>query len=337
MSTVDLYDVLKVSPDCNRTAIKVAYGKLVKIYHPDKPTGDTDMFELITHAFHILSNSQSRIEYDKIYKISQQSKLGFVNLKEQYKNYETSRRTDVTQLTKDESNVKFKKEFNNMDNRHNINRVNMGIITSRVAVQNLRDLELTREQDDIENMQTRLFDNGRFDSAKFNQAFDTINQKSSALIPHEGNPNPWDGKSVTNYSSIKTTSLYGDANDILDDCLDYAPIRKIENQNKLTKEDVNNMQGANYTISHNQNKNKPYIKSLEEKIAERNRHTQEYGSMDRQDYKDYTNDPTLGGYGFMHEIGGDTQMLHWDNDEDIKARYNRLLEQRNKDINHEQK
>ena len=50
MSTVNLYDVLNIEQDATKNQIKDAYIKLVKEFHPDKPKGDAEMFELITHA-----------------------------------------------------------------------------------------------------------------------------------------------------------------------------------------------------------------------------------------------------------------------------------------------
>ena len=73
MSTVNLYDVLDLEHDCTRKEIIHSYRKLVKQFHPDKPEGDTELFELINHAFEILSDKAKRSDYDELYKMSQQS------------------------------------------------------------------------------------------------------------------------------------------------------------------------------------------------------------------------------------------------------------------------
>ena len=60
MASVNLYDVLKVENDATRKDIKSAYKLLVKEFHPDRPTGDKEMFELVTHAYNVLSNEGAR-------------------------------------------------------------------------------------------------------------------------------------------------------------------------------------------------------------------------------------------------------------------------------------
>ena len=61
----DLYDVLELSPSCSQEEIKKHYNKMVLKYHPDKKTGDKDMYELINTAYSILSNPEKRENYDK--------------------------------------------------------------------------------------------------------------------------------------------------------------------------------------------------------------------------------------------------------------------------------
>ena len=53
---MDLYEILSLSPDASNEDIKRAYKRLAKIYHPDKPTGNTEQFQKINYAYNILIN-----------------------------------------------------------------------------------------------------------------------------------------------------------------------------------------------------------------------------------------------------------------------------------------
>ena len=62
----DLYKILGISKTADSKAIKLAYIKLVKQYHPDinKQTGSAETFKDINLAHDILSNESKRKEYD---------------------------------------------------------------------------------------------------------------------------------------------------------------------------------------------------------------------------------------------------------------------------------
>src|SRR3989441_2102263 len=63
----DLYVVLGVKPTASTDAIKRAYRRLVKRYHPDvnKTRGAKEMFLEVKEAYEVLSNPLLRREYDE--------------------------------------------------------------------------------------------------------------------------------------------------------------------------------------------------------------------------------------------------------------------------------
>ena len=62
------YDLLEVSTNADAAAIKKAYYKRARVCHPDKNPGDaqaSEKFQLLGHAYQVLSNEQMRAKYDK--------------------------------------------------------------------------------------------------------------------------------------------------------------------------------------------------------------------------------------------------------------------------------
>ena len=64
----DLYEVLGISKTADEKAIKKAYRKLAKKYHPDMNPGDKtaeQKFKEATDAYNILSDPEKRKLYDQ--------------------------------------------------------------------------------------------------------------------------------------------------------------------------------------------------------------------------------------------------------------------------------
>lgn len=61
---MNLYQVLNVDPRASTDVIQAAFKVLASKYHPDKPGGDTEIFQKLTEARDLLTNSQKRQNYD---------------------------------------------------------------------------------------------------------------------------------------------------------------------------------------------------------------------------------------------------------------------------------
>lgn len=69
----NLYELLELNNDCSLNDIIKSYRRLVKVYHPDKLTGDAEKFKEINIAYNILSNIKKREEYDKMNNINKKT------------------------------------------------------------------------------------------------------------------------------------------------------------------------------------------------------------------------------------------------------------------------
>jgi curved DNA-binding protein CbpA len=70
-TTPDYYDRLQVSPRADAETIERVFRLLAKRLHPDnRETGDADRFAALVEAFRILSDPQSRAQYDIAYEAS---------------------------------------------------------------------------------------------------------------------------------------------------------------------------------------------------------------------------------------------------------------------------
>ena len=339
MSTVNLYDVLDVSQDCVTKDIKNAYKKLVLEFHPDRMGGDEEMFELITHAYNILVNPESRAEYDEIYALSKQVDSSHSDLKSQSKTFYEALDNDskLKKKAKEDYEKEFKKTYEDMDRKHGYSREQgEKTLSEKSTSQRLRDLELAREQDDIEHIHEKLFDDDKmpFDIGKFNKAFDEMHKSHTELIPHQGNPIAWnmgnDFASV--YSSVNDyEKLYtGDDDDDVGTST-YGSLKlNGDKKKKLSKEDLEKLSSADYTKGHNY-KDGEFAKSLEEKMKERELLSRKF---DDRNMEDFDTDPSCGGYGIFEQLGvKNFGNLTWDDDkEDLKTRYQRLLELRNNEL-----
>lgn len=59
------YDVLGVSPDAKPDAIRRAYLRQARRWHPDRPSGDAEQMRAVNEAWQVLGNIRSRAAYDR--------------------------------------------------------------------------------------------------------------------------------------------------------------------------------------------------------------------------------------------------------------------------------
>ena len=62
---LNYYKILGLEPDVDTSEIRRAFRTLAKRHHPDEG-GDEELFKQIGIAFYVLSDPQSREEYDRL-------------------------------------------------------------------------------------------------------------------------------------------------------------------------------------------------------------------------------------------------------------------------------
>ena len=108
----NFYEILEVSKEATKDEIKKSFRKLAKKYHPDTNVNDktlSEKFQLINEAYTVLSDDNSRKEYDeKIFKTEAHSR----NNKDKKKGstYNTKKTGDIKDAMED-LNSKFEEFF----------------------------------------------------------------------------------------------------------------------------------------------------------------------------------------------------------------------------------
>lgn len=336
MSSVNLYDVLNVSQEASRREIKEAYKELAIMYHPDRPKGDPEMFELVTHAYNVLSHTKSRKSYDELYNITKTLDTDHFDLRQQATNYFEAQKTDVTtKKSKKERKKEFRKVSEEMNRKRNFDETDQTKIPEKDALRKLYDIKTIRKQDDIEDTHERIFEEGEWDPERFNRAFEDYHGGPTELIPHAGNPLAWNSLNGrdANYSSLGSYDeifTENEENYGVDGSL-YSGVnfdRKTKKK-KITKEHVAKLDGALYYDGHNKIE-EDYSKRLEERMREREIFDK---TLDEREYDDFEEESKCGGYGIFDDLGiSDPRAMTWETDTDIKQKYNKLLEMRKREL-----
>jgi DnaJ domain len=80
---VDYYEVLQISRNADPETIHRVYRIMAARFHPDNPrTGDTERFQLLRKAYHVLSDPGRRGDYDRSYTWTETHTMPIFELKE---------------------------------------------------------------------------------------------------------------------------------------------------------------------------------------------------------------------------------------------------------------
>ena len=326
MTTVDLYDVLNLESECTKQDIIKSYRKLVKKYHPDKPSGNNEIFELINIAFDTLSNEKKRNEYDSLKKVSDESSKKHHQRHSEFSEF--VKLQENTQVDKDVAQINFKQQFNelNIKNKYDPTTENNKELSVEETTKLLEELQDLRENEDIEEIQEKIFENtGDFDLGKFNAAFEKAhyNINDDMLVKHKENPDALNDVDSKYYSSCDGN--YGDIFTDVNDDKYYNINNEQEHKTTITQEHMNTIKTNDDVYNHNKTYD-DYNKYLDELVQQRMADREKDLEMDMSEYK---TDLDMNGYGILNKIGVDVSG-QLELDDNIADKYEQLKQSRNK-------
>jgi molecular chaperone DnaJ len=331
------YDVLGIPENATHIDIKKRFRKLAIKYHPDhKVTGDASLFALVARAYECLSNKNKRNEYDKMLNIQRKTtNSNFLDRKSAFDEFMKTQNIDDNNKNIAKNN--FNLEWKNLDKKHGLDRlkINDEAMNKEDVLNKIRDLEMSREQDEIEFNYNKVFDDNNFDADKFNKLFELKHSKIHEIIKHEGIPNAFNLNNDNNIfvsCNDKYDNLYDEDNEI-DGTELFSSFHKDNiNQINISDKDIKKINSNKTENNYNNHNiiNDNYRLDVQKRIKERNHETEIFNNRKLNDYNN--NDETMGGYGFMYKVGLDGKELEWDKEEIDTNALQRLLHQREKEL-----
>ncbi len=114
---VDYYKILDVEMDAEADEIKKKYIEFAKKYHPDQKNGNSEMFQLVSKAYEILTNKETRKEYDLYFLKKSYNELqedSFFSMKDQFIDFVTV--NEKKKMTKEELDKLYDDVFKDREN-----------------------------------------------------------------------------------------------------------------------------------------------------------------------------------------------------------------------------
>lgn len=304
---INLYEVLNVKKKCSRNTIKKEYRKLVIIYHPDKG-GDPKLFELINKAYETLIDESKRKEYDKSYSLWTQSNNDHFALKDSSIAFLETQEELVKNMDSKKIEDK-KKEFLNKN-------VKEEVLSKDELLTRMKDLELAREQDDLDNIQKNLFENSEFDDNDFNANFEACVSKKDLNIdlPSQSNNFKFEELNENEYGTISNNSYYSNVSET-----DFN-IKK-SNKKKITKKKKE--------ILKMNEKNEENIKELlENKIKERDNETEKLSKIEFDNFIKEIPDKYSILNSFSNKLNLENNTQEYIQDKDLEKQFEKLKNER---------
>lgn len=334
------YDVLGVPQNASLYEIKKQFRKLAVRYHPDqKDTGDASIFALVARAYECLSDDNKRAEYDRKLSIERKArKSDYINQKKAFEEFIKAQENDITNKGIEHAKSKFRIDWEDMDRRKgiktfgklddkNLGQLEEKSLSASDALKRLKDMEMEREQEEIEFTQPEIFAEGTFDKEKFNALFELKykRDKDDQLIKHNGMPSAFNDILTSSFISCENEENY---NDMFDESGDYSgndmfgSINDTGKQVRISKDDLDKIKGFKTNYNSHNVVNKDYKNDIEKRLREREMEDKMYESRKMQDFD---TDKTMAGYGFLHQVGITGKELDWDKEEIDESTFKKLI------------
>jgi len=200
-SNKSYYDILEITNKASSNEIKKAYREAIRKYHPDKTTGDVNLFKEVNKAYKVLSKQESRRNYDfnlkftlPSHKASTHSDLKML-AKKYYQDLENNEPED---LTIEERTKRFNEVMKSKDNS-----IMSNIETRKLSADELSkkvdDIRYSREHDNIEN--SKLMGSKKLTQKQINAYFN--NKFSKELVESKNKIKYYNNSLTGDYSFFK--------------------------------------------------------------------------------------------------------------------------------------
>lgn len=149
---IDFYEILDVDIEATVEEIKKKYIEMAKKYHPDQKTGNVEMFQKISKAYEVLSNKETRKEYDLYFLKKSYNELQedtFFSMKDQFKEYLTVN-DNKKKMTKEELDKIYDDVFKDRDDFVE------KILDVTDTLKRINDINFEREVTNIESTDEQL-------------------------------------------------------------------------------------------------------------------------------------------------------------------------------------
>jgi curved DNA-binding protein CbpA len=149
---IDYYKILDIETDATIEEIKKNYIDLAKKYHPDQKNGNTDLFQMVSKAYEVLSNKETRKEYDLYFLKKSFIELqedSFFSMKDQFKDFLTVN-DNKKKMTKDELDKIYDDVFKDRED------FKEKILDTNDTTKRINDINFEREAINIESTDEQL-------------------------------------------------------------------------------------------------------------------------------------------------------------------------------------
>lgn len=324
------YEVLGVAHDSVLPEIKKQFRKLAVRYHPDqRDTGDASIFALVARAYECLSSEQKRAEYDSMLAIERKARRAdFLTQRKAFEEFIKAQETDVSAKSLENATAKFRVEFDDLDRKRGIdrNKFKEDPISSTDAVKRMKDMEMEREQDEIEFTQPKIFDDPlNFDRDKFNVVFEKLykQDKEDQLVKHTGLPSAFnDGAGASFISCERNYDDLFDEGETVTGTGAYGTVSEFGKKVSVSRDDIEKVKSRRSDYKTHNSITPEYSNDIERRLRERE---SEDRMFDARKIQDFETDTKMDGFTFLHEVGVTGRELEWEKEEIDEETVKKLL------------
>jgi curved DNA-binding protein CbpA len=201
---IDYYEILSVDIEASVDEIKKKYIELAKKFHPDQKTGNSEIFQVISKAYEVLSNKETRKEYDLYYLKKSYNELQedtFFSMKDQFNDFLTVN-DNKKKMTKDELNKIYDDIFK--DREDYVEKVlDIADTTKRINDINF-EREVTNIESNDEQLKSIIENNPNLEVGQILEYIKETNKNADTEIINKdyGTLDTLPGYFDTNYSSF---------------------------------------------------------------------------------------------------------------------------------------